>query len=319
MNLKRKYRKCFMGEENNKIKILVAEDDLVSRLMLTSAIKKWGYEPIAVDNGKSALEILSNESPPLLAILDWVMPEMDGIDVVKALRKNKGEIPTYIIMLTTKTEKENLIEGLETGADDYIRKPFDADELWARIRVGLRTVTLQRDLLDTQRALEYEAIHDPLTGCLNRRGILERLREELERSQRTGEQLCVAMCDLDHFKKINDNYGHQTGDDVLKGFVQIICSQLRPYDKLGRLGGEEFLILIPNITESYARSALERLNRMVQNTELETCAGKMNITVSIGGIIIKEKTNVDDIIKRVDSALYTAKEKGRNKVIFYGE
>ncbi len=253
-----------MDEQKNKIKILVAEDDFVSRLMLTSAIKKWGYEPIAVDNGKSAYEILTAESPPLLAILDWVMPEMDGIEVVRSLRKKTEEIPTYIIMLTTKTEKEDVIEGLEAGADDYIRKPFDTDELWARIRVGLRTAKLQKDLMDTQKALEYEAIHDPLTGCLNRRGILERLKEELERFQRTGEQLCVGMCDLDHFKKINDTYGHQTGDDVLKGFVQIIRSQLRPYDQIGRLGGEEFLILIPDITEVYARSALERLNKKEQ-------------------------------------------------------
>ncbi len=308
-----------MDEQKDKIKILVAEDDFVSRLMLTSAIKKWGYEPIAVDNGKSAYEILTAESPPLLAILDWVMPEMDGIEVVRSLRKKTEEIPTYIIMLTTKTEKEDVIEGLEAGADDYIRKPFDTDELWARIRVGLRTAKLQKDLMDTQKALEYEAIHDPLTGCLNRRGILERLKEELERFQRTGEQLCVGMCDLDHFKKINDTYGHQTGDDVLKGFVQIIRSQLRPYDQIGRLGGEEFLILIPDITEVYARSALERLNKKVQDTEIETCTGKIKITVSMGGIIVKEKIDIDSIIKRTDDALYKAKERGRNRVCFYEE
>ncbi|MGC9054063.1 MAG: GGDEF domain-containing response regulator [Candidatus Hydrogenedens sp.] len=307
-----------MDEKKEKIKILVAEDDFISRLMLVSAIRKWGYEPIEVSDGKSALEILQDKSPPLLAILDWVMPEMDGIDVVRTVRANKEEVITYIIMLTTKTEKEEVIEGLEAGADDYIRKPFDADELWARIRVGLRTATLQKDLMETQKALEYEAIHDPLTGCLNRRGILERLNEELERSQRTGEQFCVAMCDLDHFKKINDTYGHQTGDDVLKGFVHIIRSQLRPYDQIGRLGGEEFLIIIPNITESYAQITLERLNTIVQSTEMVTATGKIKITVSIGGIIVNQKTNIDNVIKYVDEALYLAKEKGRNQVCFNG-
>ncbi len=307
-----------MDDDKNKIRVLVAEDDLVSRMMLVSAIKKWGYEPIVVDNGKSAFEILTGDSPPLLAILDWVMPEMDGIDIIRALSKNKETIPTYIIMLTTKSEKEDVIAGLEAGADDYIRKPFDVDELWARIRVGQRTATLQKDLMETQKALEYEAIHDPLTGCLNRRGILERLKEESERSQRTGEQFCVAMCDLDYFKKVNDTYGHQTGDDVLKGFVQIIRSQLRPYDQIGRLGGEEFLIIIPNITDAYAKNTLERLNKIVQDSEIETCTGKIKITVSIGGIIINKKTDIDTIIRQVDSELYTAKEKGRNQVCFHG-
>ncbi len=307
-----------MDDDKSKFRILIAEDDLVSRMMLSSAIKKWGYEPIAVDNGKDALKILTSPSPPLLAILDWVMPEMDGIDIIRTLSKNKESIPTYIIMLTTKSEKEDVIEGLEAGADDYIRKPFDTDELWARIRVGIRTATLQKELMETQKALEYEAIHDPLTGCLNRRGILERLNEELERSVRTGEQLCVAMCDLDHFKKVNDTYGHQTGDDVLKGFVQIIRAQLRPYDQIGRLGGEEFLIIIPNITDSYAQNKLERLNKIVQDNEIKTGTGKIKITVSIGGIIVNQKTDIDTTIRQVDNALYTAKEKGRNQVCFYG-
>lgn len=307
-----------MHEEKDKIKILVAEDDLVSRLMLVSALKKWGYEPVVVDNGKSALEVLLDKSPPLIAILDWVMPEMDGIDVVRTLREKAEESPTYVIMLTTRTEKEDVIAGLEAGADDYIRKPFDVDELWARIRVGLRTATLQKDLIEIQKALEYEAVHDPLTGCLNRRGILERLNEEVERAQRTGEQFCVAMCDLDHFKRVNDNYGHQTGDDVLKGFVQTARSQLRTYDQIGRLGGEEFLIIIPNITETDAQNALERLRKIVHDTEMDTCSGKIKITVSIGAIIVKEKTSIDNIIKQVDEALYSAKEKGRNQVCFYG-
>lgn len=307
-----------MTDEKDKTKILVAEDDLISRLMLVSAIQKWGYEPIAVDNGKDALEMLKSAYPPLLAILDWVMPEMDGIDVVRSLRKKHGNTLTYIIMLTTKTEKEEVIEGLEAGADDYIRKPFDADELWARIRVGLRTAQLQKDLVEIQKVLEYEAIHDPLTGCLNRKGILERLNEELERSERTGETFCVAMCDLDYFKKINDTYGHQAGDDVLKGFVQIVRSQLRPYDQIGRLGGEEFLVVVPEITDSYAKSMLERINKTVQDKQIVTGAGEIKITVSIGGIIVNEKTNIDNIIKQVDEALYTAKEKGRNQVCFYG-
>ncbi|HOK09715.1 MAG TPA: diguanylate cyclase [Candidatus Hydrogenedens sp.] len=304
-----------MSENHAEINILVAEDDTVSRLILTSVLKKWGYNPIDVTNGKEALELLTKD-PPLLAILDWVMPELDGIDVVKMFRKANKEASTYIIILTTKTDKEDVIAGLEAGADDYICKPFDNDELWARIRVGLRTATLQKKLIETQKALEYEAVHDPLTSVLNRRGVFERLQEELERAERNNLQTCIAMCDLDYFKKINDTYGHQTGDDVLKGFVKLIRSQLRPYDLLGRIGGEEFLIVIPNINKQDAINTLKRLNTTIQENEIDTITGKHKITVSIGGILIQGKDTIDSIIKYTDEMLYLAKEKGRNQVCF---
>ena len=329
-----------MTDSMKGTKILIAEDDLISRLMLISALKRWDYEPVVVTNGKEALEILLQEDSPLLAILDWIMPEMDGIDVIKTLQKEKPESITYMIILTSKTEKDDVICGLEAGAHeilmkdgwqlydvicgleagahDYIRKPFDIDELWARIRVDLRTATLQKELLETQKILEYKAVHDPLTDCLNRRGILERLEEEIERSLRSGSQFCVALCDLDHFKKVNDTYGHQIGDNVLKYFVQIIYRQLRPYDQLGRLGGEEFLIIIPDISDADAVSTLERLRHSVQEAEIDTYSEKLKITVSIGGIIVKGKDNMDNIIKIVDDTMYTAKEKGRNQVYFGG-
>lgn len=307
-----------MTDNSGETKILIAEDDLISRLMLISALKRWNYEPIVATNGKEALEFLLQEEPPLLAVLDWIMPEMDGIDVVRTIRREKPDSITYFIILTSKTEKNDVIYGLEAGAHDYIRKPFDVDELWARIRVGLRTASLQKELLETQKVLEYKAVHDALTGCLNRRGILERLEEEIERSSRSDSQFCVALCDLDHFKKINDTYGHQIGDDVLKFFVQVIYNQLRPYDQLGRLGGEEFLIIIPNISNTDAISTLERLRCSVQDIEMETNAGKLKITVSIGGAIVKWKNNIDNIIKTVDDNMYIAKEKGRNQVFFGG-
>jgi len=317
-NWQNKYRKFSMTDSMKGTKILIAEDDLISRLMLISALKRWDYEPVVVTNGKEALEILLQEDSPLLAILDWIMPEMDGIDVIKTLQKEKPESITYMIILTSKTEKDDVICGLEAGAHDYIRKPFDIDELWARIRVDLRTATLQKELLETQKILEYKAVHDPLTDCLNRRGILERLEEEIERSLRSGSQFCVALCDLDHFKKVNDTYGHQIGDNVLKYFVQIIYRQLRPYDQLGRLGGEEFLIIIPDISDADAVSTLERLRHSVQEAEIDTYSEKLKITVSIGGIIVKGKDNMDNIIKIVDDTMYTAKEKGRNQVYFGG-
>ncbi|MCX8063628.1 MAG: diguanylate cyclase [Candidatus Hydrogenedentes bacterium] len=303
---------------DEKEKILVADDDLTSRLILTSALKKWNYEPISVTNGKEALEILSQPDSPQIAILDWVMPEIDGIEVVKEVRSMKKEVPPYIIMLTTKTEKEDLMAGLEAGADDYICKPFDNKELWARIKVGIRTINLHRTLVKAQKALEYEALHDPLTGVLNRRGILERLEEEIERGYRKGYQICVAMFDLDHFKKINDTYGHQTGDEVLKGFVKILQNHTRPYDSIGRLGGEEFLLIVPEISESEAILILEKLLNEIRKSPIYTHNNELKITTSIGGIIINGKLNVDKVIKLVDESLYQAKERGRNQLIFHG-
>lgn len=305
-------------DNHEKEKILVADDDLTSRLILTSALKKWGYDPIPVTDGNKALEILSKPDSPLIAILDWVMPGIDGIDVVKKVKSMEKEIYPYIIMLTTKTEKEDVIAGLEAGADDYIRKPFDNEELWARIKVGIRTVNLQRNLIKIQKALEYEALHDPLTGVLNRRGILERLEEEIERAYRKGYLTCVGMFDLDHFKKINDTYGHQVGDEILKGFTKILQTQTRAYDSIGRLGGEEFLLIIPEVQESEALPILERLLNDVRNNPISTSSGEIKVTTSIGGIIIKGKPNIDKVIKAVDDALYQAKEEGRDRLIFSG-
>lgn len=304
------------ANDSHKTKILVADDDLTSRLILSSTLKKFGYEPIVVANGKSALEALQGDDALTLAILDWMMPEMDGIEVVRAVKTLDRDIQPYIIMLTTKTDKEDVITGLESGADDYIRKPFDAEELWARIRVGIRTVELQRRLVESQKRLEYEAIHDPLTGVLNRRGILERLEEELERAYRRGTFLGVALLDLDHFKKINDTYGHQTGDQVLQGFVRIIQTHSRPYDILGRIGGEEFLFIVPEVNEQEVRGILDRILRAVAESPITTPAGMIHITTSIGGIITTGKKNIDAIIKEVDTLLYEAKESGRNRSVF---
>ncbi len=301
-----------------KEKILVVDDNLTSRLILTSALKKWGYEPIQASNGKEALSILSQPNTPMIVLLDWIMPEMDGIDVVKNLKQMDKEIYPYVIMLTAKTEKEEVITGLEAGADDYVRKPFDMEELQARIKVGIRTINLQKKLIETQKVLEHEALHDPLTGVLNRRGVLERLNEEIERGYRKGTYTCVAMFDIDHFKKVNDAYGHQIGDEVLKGFTKIISEKTRAYDSLGRLGGEEFLLIIPETSENDSISTLERLLNEIRNAPIQTSAGDLKITTSIGGIIIYGKPTIDKVIKLVDDALYKAKERGRDQLIFAG-
>jgi len=194
------------------MRVLIAEDDLTARTILTGVLKKWGYDVVAVKDGLAAWEVLQQPGSPSLVILDWMMPGMDGLEVIRSARAETYEPPPYIILLTSKDEKGDILSGLEAGANDFIRKPFDNGELFARVRVGQRTVELQTMLYDTRQTLAHLATHDPLTGILNRRAILEQLSKELARARRENplyriNGLWVGFFDIDHFKQINDQYG----------------------------------------------------------------------------------------------------------------
>ena len=195
------------------MRILIAEDDFTSRTVLAGVLKKEGHE-VRPLNGAEAWQALQQPDAPALVILDWMMPEMDGPEVVRRVRALRNDRPPYILMLTAKGEKADIIAGLDAGANDYLAKPFDPGELRARVEVGRRMVEMQAALIDSRENLAHQATHDPLTGMLNRRAILDRLHEELARAGRNGDLLAVGMCDIDHFKQVNDTYGHQTGDDV---------------------------------------------------------------------------------------------------------
>ena len=227
------------------MRILIAEDDFTSRTVLAGVLKKEGHEVEATVNGAEAWQALQQPDAPALVILDWMMPEMDGPEVVRRVRALETDRPPYIMMLTTRGEKADIIAGLDAGANDYLAKPFDPGELRARVEVGRRMVEMQAALIASREALAHQATHDPLTGMLNRRAILERLRQELTRAGRNGDTWAVGMCDIDHFKQVNDTYGHQTGDEVLRGLARILNESLRPYDSVGRMGGEEFLVIAP--------------------------------------------------------------------------
>ena len=296
------------------MKILIAEDDFTSRTILTGVLKKHGHEVLATENGAEAWLAMQQPDAPRLAILDWMMPEMDGLEVCRLIRTLETDQPPYLIMLTAKSEKVDIIVGLDAGADDYLAKPFDPGELSARVNVGRRLIEMQDRLLQARNALAHEATHDPLTGILNRRAILETLSRELSRERRQNNGLAIGICDIDHFKKINDTYGHQVRDEVLCGFVRLLESNLRPYDFLGRIGGEEFVVITPGIKESAATILYERFRAAIADNPITTKAGDVSITTSIGAIMWRGNETEDDLLAGADSALYQAKGEGRNRV-----
>jgi two-component system, cell cycle response regulator len=300
------------------MRILIAEDDLTSRTMLMAIVKKWGYEPVAVIDGSAALAALQEEGAPQLAILDWNMPGMNGLDVCRKLRESNPADPPYIIFLTSRSEKDSIIEGLEAGANDYVIKPHDNGELLARIRVGQRMLEMQNAMNVAKNALTHQAMYDSLTGILNRRAILETLQKEMCRAMRQGSALSIGMCDIDHFKLVNDNHGHQTGDDVLCGFVHTIQNSLRNCDFIGRYGGEEFLIVAPGSLGG-EDVLYERLRARVAEQGINTRSGEISVTVSIGVVRVTAASTVDDLLAAADAALYHAKNSGRNRVVYAAE
>src|SRR4051794_17238522 len=227
------------------MRVLAAEDNPVFQSMLRSMLNKWGYSPIMARDGNEAWRILESENAPRLAVLDWMMPGIDGVEICRRLRSLNPEPYIYILLLTARTESQDLIEGMDAGADDYLTKPFNAHELRVRLHAGRRILDLQEELLKAREALRKQATHDGLTGLLNRTGILEKLDDELSRATRTGTPVSVLMADLDLFKSINDTRGHLAGDAVLREAARRLKAAARRYDSVGRYGGEEFLIVLP--------------------------------------------------------------------------
>jgi two-component system cell cycle response regulator len=303
-------------KETAAMRILIAEDDFTSRTVLAGVLKKYGHEVVETTNGAAAWEALRQPDAPRLVILDWMMPEMDGPAVVRRVRAQETDRPPHIIMLTSKGEKSDVIAGLDAGANDYLSKPFDVGELRARVEVGRRMVEMQDAVIETREALAHQATHDVLTGMLNRRAILDRLREELARVGRHGDSLAIGMCDIDHFKLVNDTHGHLTGDDVLCDLAKMLDENLREYDAVGRMGGEEFLVIAPMKAGMACMSMFTRLCARVAQSPMPTRAGDVPITISIGVARVAAESSVDEALAVADAALYRAKDAGRNCVVF---
>ncbi len=297
------------------MKLLIAEDDPVSRRLLEATLTKWGYEVTVCTNGAEALEALKQEDAPRLAILDWMMPEIDGVQVCREVRKLGEEPYIYILLLTAKSQKEDLVEGLDAEADDYLTKPFDPHELRARVRSGFRILELQANLIAAREELRKQATHDPLTGLWHHSAILNILRRELSRSKRENTPFCVLMLDIDHFKRFNDTYGHQKGDLVLREIAESMREIIREYDTLGRYGGEEFLIVLPVCDGEQGVAAAERLRKHVASKSIDTPGGPVHVTVSVGVAANQQhgKLEANVLIRAADLALYRAKDAGRNR------
>lgn len=298
--------------------VLIAEDDPIFRRVLENWLKKWNYRVTSLENGLDAWSVLQQKDAPQMAVLDWMMPGLDGIELCRRIRSHEGGPYKYVLLLTAKGSKEDVVAGLEAGADDYLTKPFDVNELRARVRAGKRILELQSALLRVQNELQFESAHDHLTGLWNRGAIMGLLHRETQRSLRTGKPLGVIMADLDHFKHINDSYGHPVGDVVLREVAHRILASVRNYDYVGRYGGEEFLIVLSECSPSDLAVSAERMRACVSKKPFETEAGSIPVTLSIGSVagnaIDTPVLNGEQLLRTADTALYCAKTNGRNRV-----
>lgn len=298
-----------------KRKILIAEDDPVSRRLLEVFLSRWGYQVVVAASGTEALDILDRTDAPRLAVLDWMMPGLEGVQVCRKIRERKDRPYIYILLLSARTQKEDLLLGLESGADDYLTKPFDAQELRARLHVGQRILQLQDGLMVASAELFFRATHDSLTGIATRDVILDALRRESSRQQRDGGSFGIVLLDVDHFKSVNDTYGHLSGDAVLQEVVRRVSSTVRSYDTVGRYGGEEFLIVAPSSGAEGVLRLSERIRLAVEEKSISTDAGEISVTVSLGLAVSSETSPLDTkmLLTAADEALYRAKAEGRNR------
>lgn len=295
--------------------ILLAEDSAVYRHLISSHLNDWGFDFVCTKDGREAWELLSTPDAPRLALLDWVLPGFDGVELCRRLRGRSEQEPyTYTILLTAKSEKQEMLEAMGAGADDFLAKPFDPPELKARLLVGKRIVELQQKLVAANGALHHAASHDFLTSLWNRAAIMAFLQREVARCLRQGSALGVILVDVDHFKKVNDEFGHETGDYVLQEVAKRFTASLREYDGVGRYGGEEFLLVIPGCDLATAVRRANVIRELIANTPIRTPLRATSVTVSMGVAVVDPSTTAESLMRRADAALYQAKRNGRNRV-----
>jgi diguanylate cyclase (GGDEF)-like protein len=305
------------------VKLLVVDDDPDSRRLLTISLGWAGHEIMEAENGQEAWDQFQHQRAQLV-ITDWMMPGLDGMGLINKIRASEADGYTYIIMLTALREKPQIVSGLEAGADDYLTKPFDPQELAARVSIGERILTLQENLMASRRVMESLAMHDTLTGLLNRRAIHERALAELNRLRRgtANAPLSVILLDIDHFKRINDSYGHDAGDRALQVVADLLVGQLRSYDGLGRWGGEEFLMLLPGTGLAEASAVAERIRSNLAEADPALPDGtRVPLSASLGVAAVDEtgpetagEEWLENLVRAADQALYRAKSDGRNRV-----
>lgn len=306
--------------------ILIAEDDAVSRLILQKCVERLGHTCLLASSGMEAWSRFQHQ-PVDVVISDWMMPGMDGLELCRRVREWPSNTYTYFILLTSLDEKHHFISGMQAGADDYLTKPLDREELQMRLIAAARVTSLHRQLADQKAELERlnhqlyeEGRKDALTGLRNRLCMQEDLRMLQDRAERYGHSYCAALCDIDYYKRYNDHYGHLAGDAVLKRVGAALTASCRTGDTVYRYGGEEFLILLPEQPVLVAGSVMRRICESIRDLgepHESSPFGTITISVGIASLTSRTGDSVDHLLKRADEALYHAKGSGRNCVAVY--
>jgi diguanylate cyclase (GGDEF)-like protein len=296
------------------MKVLVADDEPVNRRLLEILLNKWGYEVSVAADGEEAWQHIQSSTNPRIAILDWMMPGMDGVEVCRKIREDKSRPPVYVLLLTAKQATEDANGRYESVADDYLAKPYSAHELKARLRSARRILELEDQLQEASDAIQIETTLDTLTGLWNRSSILEILHREIHRAGRNSSSLTVLMIDIDHLKDINHQHGHLAGDAVMREAARRMRSSIRIYDSLGRYSGGQFVIVSPDCDHSGAMSQAQRIQSKISQEEFKTFKGDFPVTISMGIVVGCNNHQAHELISAADAALAEAKKAGPNRI-----
>jgi two-component system cell cycle response regulator len=296
--------------------VLIADDDYNFRRTLVDMVSAWGYQVRSAKHGLDVWQILLHEDAPRMMILDWIMPGMDGVEICRRLRSRQEDAYIYIILVTVQDQVEHLKEGIAAGADDYLTKPVEPTELEARLLAGKRILDLQTQWIAARDALQIQATHDPLTSLWNRKGIIEIMHREVSRASRSGKPLSVIMVDVDNFKRTNDICGHPIGDKLLVEMAERMKETIRSYDAVGRLGGDEFLVVLPDCDPESALYLAERLRNQLTaaSSVLPQDAFPSTVSMGVAATSMGIGLDADDLILAADSALLRAKQLGRDRI-----
>ncbi len=299
------------------MKVLVADDDVLLHRLIETQLAGAGYEFVFASDGLEAWELLRREFIPM-ALVDWLMPGLDGEELVRRIRDAGWPRYTYLIMLTARDRRDDVVEGLSLGADDYVTKPFDREELLARMGVGARILQLEARLAESLAREESLATRDPLTGLPNRRALTEIARVELSRASRARTNVGLILVDLDHLKRINDEHGHASGDEALRRVAEVLRRNKRDYDYAGRWAGDEFVVILPGTSLTQAEIVAERIRSSIQEIVLDFGdAGRVPLSASVGVACAppaRPSIELEVLVQQADAALYRAKLDGRNLV-----